>query len=133
MTVTSLFSWIAAAYSETVENRVIGPPGWLSRFQVKTKRGVRTWITSSYPPMDLKPDRKKGHHRIGKRVSSWLEDHQLIDDPYSILDGGTNHILLAGPLDLIVAASTPCLYRSRAAIDVTPDYPRVEHNKQEKS
>lgn len=132
--------WLVSSYSETLENRILGPPIWMQRFKVKVHKGIRHWHTRKKIPSYLnlqsqkeKEDRNRDReaedndHGDHLHVPSHSREIKVIKiepptlpiwfDAYDILDGGFDHIILTDPFSERVASNLR-LYRSTSKITV---------------
>ncbi|CAL8092628.1 unnamed protein product [Orchesella dallaii] len=101
LALTTTVCWFVSAYSEVVENRLLGPPVWLQRFKVKVHKGIRHWQTRTQVPTYLE-DRaimsagSPGGYTMD--LEAYARETPNLDNPYSVMDGGIDHFMLADPL-----------------------------------
>ncbi|ODN01746.1 hypothetical protein Ocin01_04945 [Orchesella cincta] len=100
LAITAALCWFVASYSQVVENRLLGPPVWLNRFKIKVHKGIRHWQTRTQVPSYLEEKAKQS-----TSPSMYAPDEEErergqpnFENPYSIMDGGIDHIMLADPL-----------------------------------
>ncbi len=131
LAVTSVTCWLVSSYSETLENRILGPPVWLQRFKLKVHKGIRHWHTRKKIPsyLNLQPDKEAGDDNDRGdqpnilspskeiKVVKIIEPPPMWFDAYDVLDGGLDHIILTDPFSERVASNLR-LYRSMSKISV---------------
>lgn len=132
----TILSWVISAYSEVLENKILGPPIWLQRFKTKIHKGIRRWRTRTQAPTffqtqganihgnsderDHHPHHEPGNRsKIASLVDSTINQPMhapMWDDAYNVLDGGIDHITLVQKEPVLRSGSLARVFGSQHSI-----------------
>jgi len=71
---------------------------WLQRFKIKIHKGIRHWQTRTQVPSYLEErNNRAGSVQSITNIEATFRDAHDLEDPYTIMDGGIDHMMLADP------------------------------------